>query len=77
MNVKELNQEQLNELKYKVFYLNKNDIFYNMLMESWDDDIQIEYEKAQYPSYISNKTIYKLFGGIDFVDDDFSCSCGE
>lgn len=75
MDVKELNQEQLDELKYKIFYLNKNDMFYNMLMESWDDDIQVEYEKAKYPYDISNKTIYKLFNGIDFVDEDFSCSC--
>ena len=75
MDVKELKQNQLDELKYKVFYLNENDIFYNMLMESWDDDIQLEYEKAQYPYDISNKTIYKLFCGIDFVNGDFSCSC--
>lgn len=71
MDVKELNQNQLDELKYKVFYLNKNDVFYNMLMENWDDDIQLEYEKANYPYDISNKTIYKLFNGINFVDDDF------
>lgn len=70
MDVKELNQNQLDELKYKVFYLNKNDVFYNMLMENWDDDIQLEYEKANYPYDISNKTIYKLFNGINFVDDD-------
>lgn len=75
MDVKELSQDQLDELKYKVFYLNKNDIFYNMLMENWDDDIQLEYEKAQSPYDIRNKTIYKLFDGLIFVNDDFSCSC--
>ena len=75
MDVKELNQDQLDKLKYKVFYLNKNDVFYNMLMENWDDDIQLEYEKAQSLYDIRNKTIYKLFDGLIFVDDDFSCSC--
>ena len=75
MDVKELNQDQLDELKYKVFYLNKNDVFYNMLMENWDDDIQLEYEKAQSSHDIRNKTIYKLFDGLIFVNDDFSCSC--
>lgn len=76
MSVEELSQEQLDELKVKVYYLSEDDLYYNMLMESWSDDIQVEYEKAQFPYDISNETIYKLFGGICFCNDDFGCSCG-
>lgn len=75
MNVRELNQEQLYELKDKVYFMGKNEL-YNEFKESWDDDIEIEYNKAQTPYDISNETIYKLFDGIDFVNDDFCCTCG-
>lgn len=81
MNVRELNEEQLYELKDKVFYMNENDLeeehgLWSSLKEAWDDDIQIEWEKAQFPCDISNETIYKLFDGINFVNDDFCCTCG-
>ena len=75
MQVRELNQEQLDELKVKVFYLDieDEDEFFQY-QESWNDDIQVEWEKAQFPYDISNETIYKLFEGIDFVDEDFVSS---
>lgn len=74
MTVRELNELELSELKAKVFYLNKSDVFYNDLMESWNDDIQIEYEKANYPADISNETIYTLFEHYSFVKEDFWCN---
>jgi hypothetical protein len=76
MTVRELNQEQLDELKLKIFYLNiENEYEFSPYKENWDDDIQLDVEKARIFLEISNETIYKLFEGIDFVDDDFSCSC--
>lgn len=82
MNVRELTQEQLYELKDKVFYMNQNyleeeTVLWNSLREAWDDNIQVELENACHPGMISNETIYKLFDGINFVNDDFCCSCGE
>lgn len=74
MQVRELNELELSELKAKVFYLNKSDVFYNDLMESWNDDIQKEYEKANYPADISNETIYTLFEHYSFVKEDFWCN---
>lgn len=56
MDVRELNEEQLDELKWTYFYD----------MESW------EYE---YPWDIPDDVIFNHYDGIDFVDDDFSCTC--
>jgi hypothetical protein len=72
MTVRELNQQQLDELKTRVFYLNEGDSMYESLMEAWDDEIEIKHEKAQWITDISNETIYKLFGGFTFVKEDFS-----
>ena len=82
MNVRELNEEQLYELKDKVYYKKVNYLeeepeLWNSLQENWSDDIQIEWKKAGHPGMISNETIYKLFDGIDFTNDDFCCSCGQ
>ena len=55
MDVRELNEEQLDELKWTYFYD----------MESW------EYE---YPWDIPDDVIFNHYAGIDFVDDDFSCT---
>ena len=72
MTVRELTQQQLDELKTRVFYINESDPMYDLFMELWDDEIEIEHEKAQWITDISNKTIYKLFNGFDFVEEDFS-----
>ena len=80
MNVRELTQEQLDELKWKVFY----DMVYEWLdtqyngcfsIEEWEE-MYNEVSNAIIADNISNETIYKLFDGIDFVNDDFCCSCG-
>ena len=75
MDVRELSKNQLHELKCKVYFSTFEEVeeeFADVL----DDEIVIEFERAQWPDDISDETIYKLFGHFDFVDDDFCCSCG-
>lgn len=75
MTVRELNQEQLDELKVKAFYLDiEEEDEFSQYQESWNDDIQLEWEKAQLPYDISNETIYTLFEHYSFVKEDFWCN---
>lgn len=72
MTVRELNQQQLEELKYKVFYLDiEDEDEFSQYAESWSDDIQLEVEKAVYAQDIKDETIYKLFEHYNFVEEDF------
>lgn len=70
MNVKQLSDNQLNSLKQKIYYMNEEELE-EEFKEVLTDDIIIELEKINYFFEISNETIYELFGGIDFVFDDF------
>lgn len=72
MNVRELTQDKLYELKSKVYYMSEKD--FQEVAELWDDNVQIEWEKAQFPCDISDETIYKLYDGIYFTNDDFFCT---
>ena len=73
MNVRELNYLQLMQLKERVFYLDTNDEDdFAPFAESWTDDIEVEHNDAEYPSDISDETIFTLFDGIDFVEEDFA-----
>lgn len=75
MDVRELDVNQLYELKCKIYYSSLEEIeeeFADVL----DDEVVIEWTLSQCPSDISDETIYKFFSGFSFVDDDFACSCG-
>lgn len=63
MNVKELNQNQLTELK--------QDYFYNHLTEDARSDLYCCYWE------ISNDIIYDFYYGVEFVNDDFFCSVDD
>ena len=70
MDVRELNRDQLEQLKHKVYYMNIEELeedFKDVLT----DEIVIELEKASIWLDISDNTIYTLFSGIDFVEEDF------
>ena len=65
MNVRELNRNQLNELKehyltQKLYYENK-DVSYGELLESHN---------------ILDSVIFDEYDGINFSNDDFTCTCG-
>lgn len=62
MKVRELNREQLNELK-QFYYLEVKGQNYDMSYE--------ELEKAK---EISDEDIYKYYYDTSFVNDDFFCS---
>lgn len=66
MNVRELNQDQLNELKFNYFY---GDYYDEKIVN--DAGLPILFA-ADIPNWI----IYALYDGIDFVMDDFSCMAG-
>ena len=64
MNVYELNDEQLSQLKWNLYYGDESieiplDII--DLIESYD-----------YPDMIPDDIVYELYDGIDFVEDDFA-----
>ena len=62
MNVRELNREQLDELKYAYVCETMENI-------NWGDLTDVT-------DIITDETIYNHYDNIDFVDDDFFCSCG-
>jgi hypothetical protein len=63
MNVKELNQDQLSELK--------SDYFYNHLTEEEQYNLYCCYWE------IPDDIIFNFYDGIDFVTDDFFCTAGN
>lgn len=73
MNVRELTQDQLYELKSKIYWMSFEEIE-NEHYEVLDDEIILDLEKAIYPNNISNESIYKLYDGINFTNDDFFCT---
>ena len=64
MNVYELNDEQLSQLKWNLYY--------------GDESIEIpldivdQIESYDYPDMIPDDIVYELYDGIDFVEDDFA-----
>ena len=64
MNVYELNDEQLSQLKWNLYY--------------GDESIEIsldiidQIEGYDYPDMIPDDIVYELYDGIDFVEDDFA-----
>ena len=65
MNVRELNEGQVSQLKWNLFYVDK------FLVEiSWDMLNRIE--SYDYPDMIPDDIVYELYDGIEFVEEDFS-----
>jgi len=62
MDVRELNREQLEELKGN--YLCERDG-----VAWWDI--------ANADAIVTDEEIFEHYAGTDFVNDDFSCSCGQ
>lgn len=64
MNVYELNDEQISQLKWNLYY--------------GDESIEIPFdiidyiESCDYPDMIPNELVFELYDGIDFVEEDFS-----
>ena len=65
MTVKELNQDQLDELK-QTYAVTKANVKGKEL--SWNELIESQ--------NIPNEVIYKVFESVDFTDDDFFCTAG-
>lgn len=59
MNVRELTQEQLDQLKYDYYYQ----------LHETDDDILGD--NILYPCDIPNDVIFEYYDGIYFVEEDF------
>ena len=64
MNVRELGEERLSQLKWNLYY--------------GDESIEVPWnvvdliERYDYPDMIPDDIVYKLYDGIDFVEEDFS-----
>lgn len=64
MNVCELNEGQLSQLKWNLYY--------------GDESIEIpldivdQIESYDYHDMIPNELVFQLYDGIDFVEDDFA-----
>lgn len=71
MKIEQLEQEQIDELKMKVFYntLEENK---NEFGDDFTKEIQEQIEDAQYFNEIENNTIFALFSHITFCEEDFS-----
>lgn len=65
MDVRELNEGQISQLKWSLFYVDK---FFVEI--SWDMLNRIE--DCDYPDMIPDDIVYELYDGIDFVEDDFA-----
>lgn len=64
MNVYELNDEQLSQLKWNLYY---GDEFIETPLNIVD-----QIESYDYPDMIPNELVFQLYEGIDFVEDDFA-----
>ena len=72
MTVRELNQEQLDELK--------NNLYWNLDGEQYGDITDEEKKsilEASHPNDIPNELVLKNYDGITFVEDDFFCGKEE
>lgn len=68
MSVQELNREQLDELKQA---------YYVELSDSGEADDVLEGIGFLNTDEIPDDIIFNHYDGVDFVSDDFFCSCGQ
>ena len=72
-NIKECTNEELEQLKYSVFYDIEEDY-----MKEFLTDKQIEtLNNCEYPEDIPFEILEAIYDGIDFVEDDFWCNTVE
>jgi len=70
MIVRDLNREQLNELKYA----------YAVQLTDCGEDkevLGISYEELADSTEIPDEVIFNHYDGVAFTEDDFFCSCGK
>lgn len=66
MNVRELNREQLTELKQHYYMFNK-----------FDEEIDASYyELALINELVTDEEIFDYYSFTTFSNDDFFCTCG-
>lgn len=67
MNVKELNREQLTELKQHYYMFDK-----------FEEEQDISYyELACINELVTDEEVFEYYANYDFTCDDFFCSCGQ
>ena len=67
MNVRDLNREQLTELKQHYYMFDK-----------FGDDIDVSYyELSIINDLVSDEEVFDFYSHICFTCDDFFCSCGQ
>lgn len=74
MNVRELNREQLAELKTSYYTQLVNEGVFAEVMNVDIDEPSYEM-LANINEYITDEFIFEKYNGIDFVNDDFFCTC--
>lgn len=73
MTVHELTQDQLDELKDTVFW----NFLESPTSDPVFDELTPELLAADFPNEIPNSVIFRVYDGIDFVNDDFYCTAGK
>lgn len=70
MTVRDLNREQLNELKQA---------YATQLADCGEDKevLGISYKELADAAEIPDEVIFNHYDGINFTEDDFFCSCGN
>jgi hypothetical protein len=79
MNVKELNEQQIEELKIRTLFdfKNSDDLSNEELKKYLTQEEYKTLENAKYWNDIPNNTIYKMYDDIYFVKEDFGCNNEE
>lgn len=79
MNVRELNGQQIEELKMRTFFdfANSDDLSNEELKKYLTQEEYKTLENAKYWNDIPNSTIYKIYEDICFVKEDFGCDNEE
>ncbi len=69
MNVTELNRDELQQLKWNIYYNGEEEVFADYAALTAEERELLN--GIDYADEIPDKIIYKLYGGIDFCHDDF------
>lgn len=69
MNVTELNRDELQQLKWNIYYNGEEEAFADYAALTAEERELLN--GIDYADEIPDKIIYKLYGGIDFCHDDF------
>nr|DAG82962.1 MAG TPA: hypothetical protein [Caudoviricetes sp.] len=69
MKVTELNSDELQQLKWNIYYNGEEEAFADYAALTAEERELLN--GIDYADEIPDKIIYKLYGGIDFCHDDF------